>query len=155
MDVTAIATSLGIEDDLVIVDLSTKDADKGAEDDHDHDHDHEDKEGAEGGKGEGKGEEKATAEGEGKLDVVAAAQVVLDVAKEAVEDAGCNDATEADARERREAHGVDACVALLAALQTAESALATAQDVIGDTSSAATVAANLVAVIAVIGGAVF
>ena len=58
------------------------------------------------GKGEGKGEdlEKATAEGEEKPDVVAAAQVVLDAAKKSVEDAGCNDAAEADAQERREAH---------------------------------------------------
>ena len=115
------------------------------------------------GKGPGKG---ATVEAEGVAPAaaVADAQVVLDAAKQAADAAGCNDAAqsagEADAtrqrREaRREAHAVDPCVVLVAAVSTAESALTAAQNVIGSTSAAATAAATLVAAIAVIGGAVF
>ena len=92
---------------------------------------------------------------------VAAAKVALEAAKQAVEDAGCNDAAEsageADAaRQRRDAHAAaDPCVALIAAVSAAELGLSAAEDVIGSTSAAATVAATLVAAIAVIGGAVF
>ena len=124
------------------------DGEKKDHDDHDG-HDHE--------KGEGNAEGAAT-----PAAAVAAAKVVLEAAKEAVEAAGCDDAAEsageADAaRQRREAHAAadPVCAALIAAVSEAESVLSAAEDVIGSTSAAATVAATLVAAIAVIGGAAF
>ena len=102
------------------------------------------------------------AEGVAPAAAVAAAKFVLEAATQAVEAAACTDAAEsageADAvRQRRDVHAAaDPCVALLAAFSTAELVLTAAQesqDVIGSTSSAATVAATLVAAIAVIGGA--
>jgi len=92
-----------------------------------------------GGKGDGKGDAAAAQE---SLD---AAKKAAEDAKKAVEDAGCNDAAEPDARHRRE----DPCDALRLALDNAELAVAAAQDVIEDFTTAPGTADQVTGVVAI------